>query len=259
MCCLSYRHGLPVHSVIVLLCPEADGPELTGVLHQESPDGRCRLEFHYQVVRVWELDVAELLAGGIGTLPLAPLAARSEDEMPVIVAGLMRRVDPGDTSADAREFWTTVAPAGGPALQVGVDQALVSRSHRHEGIVYVSGPARRGASRGGGEGASRGGGEGASRRARRILLLLGEDRFGPADAATRATLGDHGQPGAARALDGASPERVELGRAAGRNLNRAHFSAMPAAIDVVDRFKEVSCCFRASRTAAMADAPAFET
>jgi hypothetical protein len=93
---LGYGHELPVHTVLVLLCPAADGPELTGVLRQESPDGRCRLEFHYQVVRVWELDVAHLLAGGIGALPLAPLAARSGAEMPAIVAALKRRVDPTD-------------------------------------------------------------------------------------------------------------------------------------------------------------------
>ncbi len=106
---LSYRHGLPVHSVIVLLCPEADGAELTVVLHQESPDGRCRLEFHYHVVRVWELDLERLLAGGIGTLPLAPLAVRSEEQMPTVVEALMQRVDPAGATAEAKEFWSATA------------------------------------------------------------------------------------------------------------------------------------------------------
>jgi predicted transposase YdaD len=173
---LSYRHGLPVHSVIVLLCPEADGPELTGVLHQESPDGRCRLEFHYQVVRVWELDVAQLLAGGIGTLPLAPLAARSEDEMPEIVAGLMRRVDPGDTSADAQEFWTTVA------LLAGLRFKWESIKHWFQGVTAMressvyQGLLQEGRA------------EGRAEEARRILLRQGEIRFGLADAASRTML-----------------------------------------------------------------------
>src|SRR5262249_868567 len=96
---LCHRHELPAHPVAVLLRPSADGPELTGVFHQRSPDGRCWLEFHYHMIRVWELEVEQLLTGGIGVLPLAPLAAKSEAEVSGIIAGLMRRVDPADTSA----------------------------------------------------------------------------------------------------------------------------------------------------------------
>jgi hypothetical protein len=44
---LNLRHDLPVHSVAILLHSDADGPALTGVLRQQSPDARCRLEFHY--------------------------------------------------------------------------------------------------------------------------------------------------------------------------------------------------------------------
>jgi predicted transposase YdaD len=175
---LSYRHELPVHSVAVLLCRAADGPELTGVLNQRSPDGagRCRLEFHYQVVRVWELDVAQLLAGGIGTLPLAPLAARTDDEMPAIVAALMRRVDPKDTSADVKEFWTAVG------LLAGLRYPWESIKHWFAGVTAMTESSMY-------QGLlQEGRAEGRAEGARRILLRQGELRFGPADAAARTTL-----------------------------------------------------------------------
>src|SRR5262249_21396032 len=71
---LEDRHGLPVESIILLLRREADDARLTGLFQRRSPRGRGRLEFEYEVLRVWQQPVDPLLAGGLGTLPLAPLA-----------------------------------------------------------------------------------------------------------------------------------------------------------------------------------------
>ena len=65
-----HRHGLPVWSVLVLLRPAADGPELTGEYEQEVPGRGRNLWFRYDVVRVWELPPDRLLAAG----PAAPAA-----------------------------------------------------------------------------------------------------------------------------------------------------------------------------------------
>ena len=81
---LNVRHDLPVHSVAVLLFPDADGPALDGVYRRASPDGRCRVEFHDQVVRAWDLSVDEL-AAGLATFPLAALAVRSANELPALI------------------------------------------------------------------------------------------------------------------------------------------------------------------------------
>jgi hypothetical protein len=48
---LDVRHDLPVRSVAVLLRPEADGPNLTGILQRQPPGEDVHLEFRYQVVR----------------------------------------------------------------------------------------------------------------------------------------------------------------------------------------------------------------
>jgi predicted transposase YdaD len=173
---LSHRHELPVHTVVVLLRPSADGPDLDGVLRQRSPDGRCWLEFHYHVVRVWELDPAALLAGGLGTLPLAPLAARSEEEIPAIVAGLMRRVDAASTAADAVEFWSATT------FLAGLRFSWESIKHWFEGVTAMKessvyqGLLQEGRV------------EGRAEEARKLLLRLGTLRFGPLDAGSTTML-----------------------------------------------------------------------
>jgi hypothetical protein len=70
------RHGLRVRSVLVLLRPEADGPAVTcNVRHVLPEDDDYYLDFRYHVVRIWEVPAEQLLAGGLGILPLAPIAA----------------------------------------------------------------------------------------------------------------------------------------------------------------------------------------
>ncbi len=45
------RHDLPVHSILVLLRPKADAPNLTGKLTYGDAD--CRLEFGYRIICLW--------------------------------------------------------------------------------------------------------------------------------------------------------------------------------------------------------------
>ena len=52
---LEERHRLPVHSVVVLLRPQADLRSITGCYQQRFPGAAdAYLTFHYQVIRVWE-------------------------------------------------------------------------------------------------------------------------------------------------------------------------------------------------------------
>lgn len=70
---LAHRHsGLPVHSVAVLLRSNAKAANLTGELaYGPHPHGEVR--FRFEVVRVWETPMADLLAAGPGLMPLAVL------------------------------------------------------------------------------------------------------------------------------------------------------------------------------------------
>jgi hypothetical protein len=99
-----WRHRLPVRSVAYLLRPAAVTPRLAGGV-RECLDDRSRLEFDYRLVRVWELPVEAVLAGGLGTLPLAPVTAVAEGDLPAVVERMRVRLDREASPRSARELW----------------------------------------------------------------------------------------------------------------------------------------------------------
>jgi hypothetical protein len=106
---LEDRHDKPVRTVVVLLRPEADSPALSG-RYQRGFDGEEPYRvFRYDVMRVWKLDPEALLKGGLGTLPLAPLAAKSKEDVPAILAGVRERIDLSG-AAGATSVWETTLP-----------------------------------------------------------------------------------------------------------------------------------------------------
>jgi predicted transposase YdaD len=104
---LLHRHEKRVASVVVLLRPLADGPDLTGTLDGLDPLGTLSISFRYRIMRVWERPVEELLAGGLGTLPLASLANVSRDELPSVIERLVERLDREATPDLAINLWSS--------------------------------------------------------------------------------------------------------------------------------------------------------
>jgi hypothetical protein len=76
---LRERYRCPVKSVVLVLWKGADGPALTG--QYRDPSGSL---FCYQITRLWEKDVDEML-GSCGTIPFAPLARGAPERLPEIV------------------------------------------------------------------------------------------------------------------------------------------------------------------------------
>jgi predicted transposase YdaD len=96
---LEMRHGLPVKSVVMLLRPQANLSTITGLYEvslpedeQEEEEEEPYVRFRYQVIRVWELSAASLLAGGLGTLPLAPISNVTQAELPDVIDRLKERL-----------------------------------------------------------------------------------------------------------------------------------------------------------------------
>jgi hypothetical protein len=71
----------------VLLRPQADGDDLTGVYRRSLPGGPTFLEFRYEVIRAWEQPVESVLHGGLGTLPMAPVSNLASMEPAEVFAG----------------------------------------------------------------------------------------------------------------------------------------------------------------------------
>jgi predicted transposase YdaD len=171
------RTGLPVRSVAVVLRPEADSPQLTGRLARRVPGERPYAIFRYGVIRVWQLSAEQLLAGGLGTLPLAPISALNESEVPGVVRRMKQRLRREER---ASELWTATEVLLGlrypPDL---VDIFLRGVQGMRESSTYQ---------RIVDEGRTEGRAEGLVEGARDMLLLVGEEHLGPADAATRAAI-----------------------------------------------------------------------
>ena len=56
------HYHVPVHTIIILLRPQAAHANLNGVVRYAPRPGRGRMDFAYEVVRLWERPVEELLA-----------------------------------------------------------------------------------------------------------------------------------------------------------------------------------------------------
>ncbi len=164
------KFKVAVRSILVLLRPKADGGGLDGKLAYES--GGKRVEFEYEVVRLWQQLVQPFLHGGLGLLPLAPLCEALRD----VVREIDRRLALEQDHAHAVRLMTAafiltgmrVAKETLPSIFDGVK--IMHESTAYDAILD--------------EGRVEGRVEGEIR----VLLRLGRKQFGPPDAATEAAL-----------------------------------------------------------------------
>ncbi|HLK61015.1 MAG TPA: hypothetical protein VKU00_30905, partial [Chthonomonadaceae bacterium] len=103
---LRSRHGLPTLSYLLLLRPEADGPEMVDVLRCTGPAGAVYWEFQYRILRLWQKPVSELLEGPLATLPFAPLADVAPEQLPDILLRMQARIQAEAQAGVAVELWT---------------------------------------------------------------------------------------------------------------------------------------------------------
>ena len=164
-----YRHGLPVQSVVVLLRREADGPQITGLLQHRLPDGLLYHEFRYNVVKVWERPVEEILAGDLATLPLAPIARVSAGELPRIIQLMDERIEREASPAERPDLWAATFLLMGLIYPDGLASTLLQgKSFMRESSTYQA-ILREGKA------------EGKAEEARRMLLRIGRKHLGPPD------------------------------------------------------------------------------
>ena len=102
---LDYRHDLPVLTVLLLLCKEANSPGLTGVYERQLPDGWQTNRYNYRVVRLWEEDPESYLTAGVNLVPLAPLANVTAEALPGLVRRMAARID-SEPRPRADKLWT---------------------------------------------------------------------------------------------------------------------------------------------------------
>jgi hypothetical protein len=91
------HYHVPVHTVIILLRPEAAHANVNGVIRYAPRPGRGRMEFGYEVIPLWERPAEELLAADLGVAPLAvpgrlPEGASLEDGLTDVAGRVVERL-----------------------------------------------------------------------------------------------------------------------------------------------------------------------
>ncbi|HEX8203516.1 MAG TPA: hypothetical protein VF590_23775 [Isosphaeraceae bacterium] len=189
---LDGRHDLPVQSVVVLLRPEADAPGLTGTHQRRLPGGDVYHDFRYKVARAWRQTVAAVLEGGLGTLPLAPLADVSAADLPGVIRRMDERLGREAAPPDADMLWTaTYLLMGLRYTREFTSQLLQGVRGMRESVTYQAILE---------EGEAKGRAEGRAEEAKRMLLRVGQKRFGPPGAAILAVIEAIAEPERAEAL-----------------------------------------------------------
>jgi predicted transposase YdaD len=175
------KYKLPVQSVLILLRREADGPAMSGKAGYEVPQSQDgSLNLRYRVVRVWEKAVEEVLRGELATLPLAPLAHVSENELPEVVRQMEARIDTEASAEDAGMLWTTTFLLMGLKYERELTRQLLKgvramkESTTYQAILE--------------EGEERGILKGRIQAMKEILLRQGTRRFGAPDAQTQSAI-----------------------------------------------------------------------
>jgi predicted transposase YdaD len=188
---LEDRHDLDVQTVLVLLRPDDDSPLLTGQRHRTFRNAsEPYMVFRYHVLRVWEMPASQLLSSGPAMLPLAPLTAVTEGQLPGIIQQMERRLSTRALRRIAPKIWAaTYVLMGVRFPRALVEQLLRGVQSMKESTTYQA-ILSEGRAEGRVEGRVEGRAEGALAGARRLLLRLGETRLGRADASVRASLDD---------------------------------------------------------------------
>lgn len=178
------RHGLPVTSGVILLRPEADGPNMTGVLTLTGGGGEPSVQFWYHVVRLWKLSADSLLAGPLGALPLALLTDDARPRLAEVGRKLVRRVEAEAPPTERDTILTATYILSGLRYSPDVaNEVLAGVQHMKESTTY-----QYILSKGLAEGEARGLEKGRLATAREMLLMLGARRFGQPSRAVRTKI-----------------------------------------------------------------------
>jgi hypothetical protein len=173
---LAHYH-VPVHTVAILLRPEAAHANMSGVIRYAPRPGRGSMDFTYEVVRLWQRPAEELLAGDVGVAPLAmlgrlPEGLSLEDGLAAVAGRVVERLIREAPPERAKKLLTEALLLTG--LRVRRDAAVrtfrgVRAMQESDTYLMILD-------------------EGQEKGIRKVILVQGEDRFGPPGEAVKAAL-----------------------------------------------------------------------
>jgi predicted transposase YdaD len=177
---LHHDHEVPVLSVVVLLRPSADGPAMSGAYHVALSGRSPHITVEYLVRRVWQEQVSDLLAGPLGTLPIAPLGASEQSALPGLLRTVDRRFTEETTPTEADHLRVVTYNLLGLRFPPAIaDQMMPGIRNMRDSLTYQAILE---------EGREEGREEGQVQGERRALLRVGTARLGPPDDNIRSRI-----------------------------------------------------------------------
>jgi hypothetical protein len=176
---LVHAHCLvPVHSIVILLRPEAAHSNLNGTVRYAARPERGSMNFSYEIVRLWERPAEELLTASPGVIPLAmlgrlPEGLSVEDGLSAVAHQVVERLTKDVPPDRVRKLLTDALLLTG--LRVRRDAAArIFRGVRvmQESDTYLAILD-----------------EGQEKQAKKTILLVGSKRLGPPQETVKAQLG----------------------------------------------------------------------
>jgi hypothetical protein len=178
------RHGLLVRTLLVLLQPGADSPQLSGLYERGFPEEAFDVALRYRILRVWEVPVEQWLTASVGLLPLAPLGQVSENHLPAVIGAMKQRLKGEVSRNEAAELWSATYILMGLRFQPAVIESLLRGVITMKESVTYQAILEEGEARG----LLKGKVEGKAEEARRMLLLFGRDQLGEPSTEVQAHL-----------------------------------------------------------------------
>jgi len=162
---LEDRTGLPVRSVLILLRPEAYLRAYSGRYERSLPKmTQAYQQFEYDVLKVWQIPASQFLSG-IGTLPLAPISAITEAELPAVLKEMKRRLGRKTPPSVKEQIWTSAYVLAGLRYKEEITGPLFEETLGMEESTTYQAILRKGEAKG------------SIATMQKTLLRLGELRF----------------------------------------------------------------------------------
>ena len=171
------QYHVPVHTIVLLLRPEAVHSNMSGVIQYAPRPEHGKMDFGYQLVRLWERPAEELLGADLGVAPLAmlgrlPAGLPLEDGLVAIAQRLAERVVKEAPTEQAQKLLTEALLLTGLRVRRDVAQRVfrgVRAMDESDTFLMILE-------------------EGEAKHARKLILRYGAERLGAADQSVRTHL-----------------------------------------------------------------------
>jgi hypothetical protein len=132
---LHRQYGVPVHSCVLLLRSQAEHPNMTGHVQYAARPQRGKMDFGFEVIRLWEIPAEQLLRSSLATAPLAvlgklPEAIGLKDGLAAVVQQLAERLEREATGDQADRLLVAAYVLTGLRLKSRMKSGNFFKEHR---------------------------------------------------------------------------------------------------------------------------------